>query len=323
MEKINNFNIKLMPSELIYSASSDKTLLESAFESGLVLEHSCKNGACRVCEAICISPESSDEKTILSCQFKPSSDLVIYAEYFPELVDIELITSPAKVNKVVFSTADIMVLIFRLPPKKIFKYLPGQYVDLKYQGITRSYSIASIPNKENFLELHIKRVESGVMSEKIFSPISINQLVQLEGPKGTFFFRNIMTGPVICIATGTGFAPIKSMISQLIEMNQLERPIYIYWGNRCSNLFYDRNIVEKWTSENPSITGVFCLSRSELDWDGRIGYVQDCVLQDSIDLRDAEVYACGSVDMINSAKDIMVKAGLDGKNFYSDAFVAS
>lgn len=319
------YTITLHPSGTVFEGDSSKSILDSAVEAGIALEHSCKTGSCGVCEARVISSECNelDGGVLLTCQTMPSCSLTLEAEYFPELANIKCLTAPAKVNSILYKNENVISLVLRPPPRVKFDFLPGQYLDLKYQGITRSYSIASIPNRENTIELHFKRVLGGQMSEKIFSLIKENQLLQVEGPKGTFFFHNKKTGPIIFIATGTGFAPIKAMVSQLIQGQQLDRPIYIYWGNRSSDLFYDEQILLDWSERFDSIKVEFCLSKVEENCVGRIGYVQNCVLEDSVSLSDAEVYACGSIEMIDSAKSSLVNAGLDRDSFYSDAFVAS
>jgi CDP-4-dehydro-6-deoxyglucose reductase len=325
MVDIKKHQITLLPSGVMFESSSDKTILDSALEAGVVLEHSCKTGTCGVCEARVVLGEVDglNKKVLLTCQEMPSCDLTLHAEYFPELANIKCLTSPAKVSSILYKSESIISLELRLPPKIKFDFLPGQYLELKHQGITRSYSIASIPNRKNTIELHFKRVLGGKMSEKIFSPIKDDQLVQVEGPKGTFFLHNKKTGPVVFIATGTGFAPIKAMVSQLIQSQQLDRPIYIYWGNRSSEFFYDEHVLSDWCGRFDSIKVELCLSKKEENWLGRIGYVQNCLMEDEFCLCDAEVYACGSIEMIESAKSLLIDAGLDRDSFYSDAFVAS
>jgi len=318
------YTVTLQPSGVVFEGDSESTILDSAVSAGIVLEHSCKTGVCGVCEAQVFSGDGQTElSVVLTCQHKPTSDMNLKAEYFPELDTIKCMTFPAKVSQVLLKAENIMVLKLRYPPKSKFSFLPGQYIDLKYQGVTRSYSLASIPNEENTIELHFKRVERGEMSEKIFAPIAENQLLQLEGPKGTFFLRDKKAGPIIFIATGTGYAPVKSMVSDFIQKQQFDRPIYVYWGNRSSNLFYDKQQLLEWANNIEILNAELCLSRSDIGWTGRIGYVQDCVLEDGISLSDAEVYACGSIEMIESAKSSLIGAGLDKDSFYSDAFVAS
>jgi len=324
MSKQNKYEIKVVPSGIEYFSDEGETLLESAINHNIHLEHSCKNGTCGVCEVTILEGSNMDGlDVVLSCQHIPTRDMVIRAHYFPELGTIITKTCPAKINSLEFRCQNIAVLQLRMPPTTEFNFLPGQYLDVKYQGVSRSYSIASIPNDKNTLELHLKKVENGAMSTKIFAPIKTNQLVQVEGPKGTFFLRNKMTGPIIFIATGTGFAPVKAMLSQLINEQRFDRPVYIYWGNRTSDLFYDQNLLLAWEDKYDFINVALCLSKTEDKWLGRIGYVQNCVLEDKLALENAEVYACGSIDMISSAKKRLVNAGLNSEHFYSDAFVAS
>ncbi|RYC47822.1 CDP-6-deoxy-delta-3,4-glucoseen reductase [Pectobacterium zantedeschiae] len=314
--------IKLMPSGVVFECGSEKTILDAAIDQGIVLEHSCKNGSCNACEAHILSPQGEILTTILTCQVKPDCDMTLEAEYYPELANIKSKTAPCKVDSIEYPHEDIVIITLRLPPTANLIFLPGQYLDLKYQGITRSYSIASIPKNNSKIELHLKRVENGAMSSKVFSNLSANQLMQLEGPKGTFFYRNNeSSGPIIFLATGTGFAPIKSIVTDLLN-NGVQRDIYIYWGNRKSSLFYDPS-VELWESQHANVKCNLVLSQPEEGWNGRYGYVQEFVIADIGDLNTASVYACGSQSMIESAKALLIEKGLPTANFYSDAFVVS
>ena len=319
--------ITLIPSEASFEASSDLSLLDSALKSKVVLPYSCNNGTCGTCEVEVLG-ESNElkSKKVLSCQFKPESDLRVRADYFPELESINVITSPSKVNQYSSPAHDIAVLSLRLPPRVKFDFLPGQYIDLKFQGISRSYSIASLPTNENIIELHLKNIPDGAMSSKIFKPVIPNQLMQIEGPKGTFFLRGRDSGDIVFLATGTGFAPVKSMVSQLI-VDGFSGKIFIYWGNRTKDLFYDDSPNE-WQKKHDNIVYEPCLSQPDKEWDKYEGYIQNRVLEDVLesalyDLTNVDVYACGSNSMILSAKEVLIKAGLKNDNFYSDAFVAS
>jgi len=327
MENDSLNTITLIPSGVAFDAPSSVSLLESALKANIALSYSCNNGSCNTCEAEVIDgPQDLIGKTILTCQFKPEYELTIKVDHFPELESIKKITSPCKINDFHSPTNDIAVLSIRLPPKVKFDFLPGQYIDLKLQGVSRSYSLASLPNDDNVIELHLKNVLDGEMSSKIFEPVKLNQLMQLEGPKGTFFLRGNNQGAIVFLATGTGFAPVKAMVLQLIKESST-KPIYIYWGNRYKELFYDY-LPETWQSELKNVTYFPCLSKHDSNWAGRDGYIQDWVLNDALseglfDLATAEIYACGSNGMIQDAKDKLVGAGLKRKHFHSDAFVAS
>lgn len=322
MDEMKKNIVKLHPSGVVLEGNSETTILDTALSLGVSLNHGCKNGTCGVCRARVLAENGEIITEVLACQYYPTSDVILEIDYLPELDSIRCITSPAKVDSILQQTETIIVLSLRLPPQNAFKYLAGQYIDLTLQGVTRSYSIASAPVNDNKLELHFKRVIGGEMSDNIFSPVRKNQLLQIEGPKGTFFFRNNKMGPIIFLVTGTGFAPAKAIISELILQKKLDRPIYIYWGNRNSELFYD-DAPLLWNKELSNVSVYLCLSKEESGWLGRRGHVQDCFLADGICLDQAEVYACGSIEMIESAKSLLIGAGLDRDGFYSDAFVAS
>lgn len=327
MDNTPLYVITLVPSGVSFEASSNLSLLDSALKSNVVIPYSCNNGSCNTCEVeVFDEKDGLNGKKVLSCQFKPERNLKVKADYFPELELIQVITSPSKVSEYYSPVDEIAILTLRLPPKINFDFLPGQYIDLKFQGVSRSYSVASLPNKENIIELHIKKVPDGEMSSKIFKPISSNQLMQIEGPKGTFFLRGRQVKTVVFLATGTGFAPVKSMVLQLIE-NGYSGSIFIYWGNRTKDLYYDDSPSE-WQKKHDNIVYKPCLSQLDESWNEYEGYIQDCVIEDALELNlynlvDVDVYACGSSSMILAAKEKLVKAGLKSDNFYSDAFIAS
>ncbi|MCW8354487.1 hypothetical protein N5P32_00590 [Marinomonas pontica] len=136
------------------------------------------------------------------------------------------------------------------------------------------------------------------------------------------FERNKNTGPLIFLATGTGFAPVKSLVESILSRGNLTRKVYVYWGNRSADLFYAQSQLAEW-SDNPNVMVQLCLSKAAPEWSGRKGYVHHCLLEDGVPLENAEVYAYGSIAMIDSARECLIEACLNPNNFYSDAFVAS
>lgn len=205
------YKIEVLPAGVHYQ--SEDNLLDDALSQNIPLEHSCKTGDCGACSAEIITGNVENvhgnvvtQGEILTCQSKALSDVVLKANYYPELVDIKQQTIPCKVANVIRVTDDIIILKFRFPPTVKFDYLPGQYVDLSYKGIKRSYSIANAKLDSKELELHIRKVPNGQMSELIFGDVQLNQLMRMEGPKGTFFVRN-NNKPLLLLATGTGIAP--------------------------------------------------------------------------------------------------------------------
>ncbi len=250
---------------------SDKNLLEDAISQSIPLEHSCKTGDCGACSVEVLSGsievntgEVVDSGNILTCQSKALSDAVIKANYFPELINIKQQTLPCKVASFEYVTEGIVVIKFRFPPTARFDYLPGQYVDLNFKGVKRSYSIANAKEKNQVLELHIRKVENGQMSGLIFGELKEDQLMRIEGPKGTFFIRDNVR-PLILVAGGTGIAPVKAILEELINRED-PRDVYIYWGMPSSEGFYLESL-DIFSKEKSNIHFIPVLSGEE-DWKG-------------------------------------------------------
>jgi CDP-4-dehydro-6-deoxyglucose reductase len=304
---------------------SEENLLDDAISQHVPLEHSCRTGDCGVCSAEVISGSVENEDgeviscgKVLTCQSKPLSDVVLQANYYPELVNIEVKTIPCKVNSFTLATDDIIVIKLRMPPTAKFDYLPGQYIDLSFKGVKRSYSIANAKGSGNELELHIRKVENGAMSDILFNQLKTNQLMRLEGPKGTFFVREDET-PIIFMATGTGIAPVKAMVEKLIADGD-KRKVDIYWGMQ----FYKEIYASEFKAliaqhDNISLTPVLSRELSTSDEYCK-GYIQHAVADDFETLTNVTVYACGSLKMIEDAKNLLTSRGLPEESFHSDAF---
>ncbi|TKF23456.1 2Fe-2S iron-sulfur cluster binding domain-containing protein [Vibrio genomosp. F6] len=316
------YNIEIQPAGVSYK--SEENLLEDALSNSLPLEHSCKTGDCGVCSAEVLSGSIENEDgyivtsgQILTCQSKAQSDAILKAHYYPELAHIKQQTVPCKVVSVEYPTDDIVILTFRFPPTAKFDYLSGQYVDLSYKGIKRSYSIANAKKETKEIELHIRKVSDGKMSDALFGQVKENQLMRMEGPKGTFFVKS-NTKPLVLIATGTGIAPVKAVVEDLVE-KQDPRDIHIYWGMQYKNELYCEALIDL-VEQHQNIKFTAALSREESEGTFYKGYVQEAVMRDFKSLIEYEVYACGSVSMINQAKDLFINNQLPSESFFSDAF---
>lgn len=319
--------IKVLPSAVCFESIENATVLDAALTAGVTLEHSCRNGSCGLCASKIIQGEVLDHnsqvlgrgQTFLTCQCRSHSDeLIIESEYYPELSKVSRKIVPCKVSSVEVD-ADFLVIKFRLPPTANFVFLPGQYINLTYQGISRSYSIANADCKDG-IELHIRRVPDGVMSSLLFSEIKLDTLMRIDGPIGTFFVRE-SNDPIIFLAGGTGFAPVKSMVEALISSHS-SRKVCIYWGMNSGKDFYSQ-LPNEWAEKFDNITFIPVVSGIDAEWDGRTGLVHHAVLQDFQEMTDYCVYACGSPHMIAAAKEDFVKVGLSEKKFFSDAFTVS
>ena len=316
------YKINVQPADVYFQ--SDKVLLGDALSQGVPLEHSCKTGTCGVCSAEVISGEIINEDgrvvttgTILTCQSKASSDAALKIRYHPELIGLKIKTLPCKVSSFEFVTNDIIVIKLRFPPTVNFDYLPGQYVDLSFKGIKRSYSIANANKVSMGLELHIRKVENGLMSDALFSEIENGLLMRIEGPKGTFFIRK-GEKPLILVAGGTGIAPIKAMVEDLIAKED-KRDIHIYWGMNSLDNFYLQELT-KFSEKKDNLHYIPVLSGNN-SWDGRSGFVHEAVCEDFLFMDDFHVYVCGSPIMINKAKVAFKNKGLPDNQFLSDAFI--
>ncbi|MFJ4343855.1 FAD-binding oxidoreductase [Pseudomonas sp. NPDC089401] len=317
-----------------FSSESGTSLLDSAKAAGLTLEYSCRTGRCGVCKTtvVCGETEALREETsltaeeraagmILTCCRHATSDVEIDAEDLGALGNIVVKTVPCRIDSITRLADNVVEVVLRVPPTGKLDYLPGQYLDVIGEGgLRRSYSIANAQREDGKLELQIREVEQGMMSQYWFGTAKHNDLLRLEGPLGTFCLRDTEAGTIVFLATGTGIAPVKAMLEQLLGNPELAagKKIHIYWGGRHPGDIY-------WTPQLEGLNAEFIpvLSRPHPDWPGRTGYVQKALLDDGIELADAVIYACGSEDMIHSARSALTDAGLPAKHFYSDAFVSS
>ncbi|PYC22956.1 FAD-binding oxidoreductase [Pseudomonas mosselii] len=318
----------------VFSSESGTSLLDSARAAGITLEYSCRTGRCGVCKTRVVRGETealreetslnTEERAagmILTCCRHAVSDVEIDAEDLGALGDIVVKTVPCRIDRLTRLTDNVIEVVLRVPPTGKLTYLPGQYLDVIGEGgLRRSYSIANAQREDGKLELQIREVAQGLMSQYWFGSAKHNDLLRLEGPLGTFCLRDKEASTIVFLATGTGIAPVKAMLEQLLDNPELaaSKKIYIYWGGRTPGDIY-------WTPQLEGLNAEFIpvLSRANGDWHGRTGYVQKALLDDGIELTDAVIYACGSEDMIHSAREALTAAGLPAKHFYSDAFVSS
>ncbi len=318
--------VNILPAGIEFNATNEQTVLEAALSQGFFLGHSCKKGTCGTCKAEIVSGQLINDAgqmmthgDIFTCAARALSDVVLKAKYFPELAHIECKILPCKVASCIMVAEDILWLTLRLPPQTEFTYLPGQYIDLLHNGLQRSYSIANFANRADGLELHIRLLPEGQLSRQL-QLVNNNQLLRMEGPKGTFFVKKA-NNPLLFIAGGTGFAPIKAMIEQLIAAED-QRDIHLYWGMTHSSRFYCHSAMQ-WARQYKHIRYVPVVSGTDDAWQGVRGWVHEAVLADFTDLTDYHVYACGAAVMLEAVEDSLVNIGLHRDNFFKDTFVPS
>lgn len=314
-----------------FQCSQDETLIDGAKKVGIILQHSCLTGRCSSCKVLVKSGlsesktfelglNSSDKEKgyILSCVRKPKSDMYIQAEDLSDYGINNSKTIPAKISLIELVTEDILKVTLRFPPNQSLEFISGQYADIIKGGIKRSYSIAN--NDSSCLEFFIKKYPGGVLSNYWFNEAKINDLLRVEGPKGTFFLRKISNYKnIIFMATGTGIAPIKSILESISNTPEKFNNVnlYLFWGAKYfKDLFW-----------NPDILGLninyFPVLSVEKKVSTEIGHIQEALLRNNIALNESVVYACGSEKMINDSQMLLTQNGLQSESFYSDAFVSS
>ncbi len=329
-----SFKIKVLPSRHEFNAEADETILDAALRSGLAFPYGCRGGACGACVGKVVSGEFSygDEEPMalseeeaavgmsLFCLARPTSDITIEIHEVGAVEEIPVKLLEAKVARLQRLKDDVMALFLELPNNERMQYLAGQYVDfIMEDGRKRAFSIANAPHHDELLEFHIRRISGGEFTERVFTEMKEGEVVQIEGPKGSFFLREDSERPIIMLATGTGYGPIKGIIEHMVA-EQSSRPVYLYWGARHRDDLYADSEIRSWVEKFPNIHYRPVLSEPDGDWTGRTGYVQDAAVADFEDISGFEVYACGHPAMVYSAKDALVSKGVAPEHCYSDAF---
>lgn len=333
MAQTPSFTIQL-GSGKTFRANADETILEAALRQNVALVYGCKNGACSVCKGKLISGKiddsmmragilSEDETKagmILLCSTKALSDLVLEAKESDAAPAIK--TLPARIEQIE-RIHDVAILKLKLPASERFVFKAGQYIDiLMKDGNARSFSIANSPHDAASLELHIRHLRGGSFSEYVFNHLKEKEIIRFKGPMGSFTIDEQNQSPTILLASGTGFAPIQSIVEYLNYLSD-SRPLTLYWGARNLSELYFHEKALNWTKTRPNFHYIPVLSEPEASdhWTGRVGLVHEAVLQDFESLASFEVYACGAPVMVEAAfNDFTKMRGLNAEQFHSDAF---
>jgi CDP-4-dehydro-6-deoxyglucose reductase len=329
-------HVTIRPSNHVFSVADDETILDAALREGHVIAYGCRNGACGTCKGTVVSGSvdygehqqsalTDAEKRqglALFCQAKPRGDVVIECREVGAVDGIQIKTLPCRVQKIERVAADIMVLYLKLPASERLQFLAGQYIDvLMKDGSRRSLSMANAPHDDEFLQLHLRNY-GGPFSQHVFSTMKVREILRFEGPFGTFFLRDDSDKPIVLLASGTGFAPVKSLVEHAFH-TRVKRPMALYWGARVRADLYMNDLPEAWARAHANFKYVPVLSEPSADdnWSGRPGLVHHAVMQDLPDLSGYQVYACGAPAMVEAAhRDFTTRCGLPEDEFFSDAF---
>jgi len=332
------FQVTVSPSGHQFICNDNETILAAALRANVGLPHGCKNGACGACKGKIVTGQTvlgkHQEKTLtaeetaqgmsLFCCATPLSDITI------EVREVDAGEFPSKklpirIAKIEKLSDDVILLCLQLPATEKFAFRAGQYIEfLLRDGKRRSYSMANAPHMSDQISLHIRHMPGGLFTDQVFSTLKERDILRIEGPQGTFFLREDSNKPIILLASGTGFAPIKAIVEHAFEQNS-NRPMTLYWGGRRPADLYMHQLCLDWAASHANFSYVPVVSDAipEDQWTGRSGFVHQAVLDDFNDLSGMQVYACGAPIVVDSAKrDFSARAGLPVDEFYADAFIS-
>ena len=340
-----SYQVELKTSGKTFSVEADETVLEAALRQSINLPYGCKNGACGSCKGrlltgkithgdhsqSALSPADETAGATLLCCAHPQTDLLIEVREVQGGGDIPVRKVPCRINTIKFASDDVAILQLQLPASERFQFLAGQYLEfLLKDNKRRAYSIASAPHEEGSLELHIRHLPGGLFTDPLFGQtadgkqIKEKDILRFEGPLGSFFLREDSKKPIIFLASGTGFAPIKAMLTS-IQNKKIDREIHFYWGGRRPKDLYMDSLCQEFTHTIPGFHYIPVISEAlpEDAWQGRTGFVHRAVMHDFSDLSSYQVYACGAPIVIAAARtDFVKECRLPEEEFFADSFTS-
>lgn len=338
-----SLTVTLKPAERSFTVERDERILAAAIRQGIGLPYGCRDGACGSCKSRLLEGRvihgahqqkalSSDEEAagfILTCCATPQTDCTVEARSVPGAGDFPILKLPSRVLSIAKPTDDVAVLKLQLPANQNLQYRAGQYVEfILRDGARRSYSMANAPHQLGTppaIELHIRHMPGGKFTDHVFGAMKEKDILRVEGPFGSFFLREASDKPMVLLASGTGFAPIKALIEHM-EFKGITRPAVLYWGCRSKADLYLHDWAEAAAARLPHLRYVPVLSEPKTgdSWTGRTGFVHQAVMADLPDLSGHQVYACGAPVMVESAqRDFIAQCGLPEDEFFADSFTSA
>ncbi len=337
-----SFTITLTPAQRSFTVDVDEAMLPAAIRQGVGLPYGCRDGACGSCKSKLIegrvvhgphqhkalSVAEEEAGYILTCCAVPQTDCVVEARSVPGAGEYPVLKMPARVMSIARPAADVAVVKLQLPANQNLQYRAGQYVEfILRDGKRRSYSMANAPHalgSPPAIELHIRHMPGGTFTDHVFTAMKERDILRMEGAFGSFFLREDSTKPIVLLASGTGFAPIKAIV-QHIQHKGIARPVVLYWGARRLRDLYQHDWCLQAAAEMPNLRYVPVLSEAapEDAWGGRTGFVHQAVMADLPDLSGHQVYACGAPVMVEATqRDFVAQCALPADEFYADAFTS-
>ncbi len=334
-----SFAISVQPSGIQFQAQAGESLLAAGIRQGIGLPYGCKDGACGSCKCKLVSGQvqqsnfqrkalSEDEEAqgfVLTCSASAMSDITLESRQVTPAGALPVKKMPTRVSSLVRKTDDVVVMQLQLPANDTFVYRAGQYVEfILRDGARRSYSMANAPSHGPGVELHVRHMPGGRFTDLVFGSMKEKDILRIEGPMGSFFLREESEKPMVFLASGTGFAPLKALLEHMQHCG-ITRPVTLYWGGRRPADLYMDDWVQAQCAAMPHMHYVPVVSDAlpEDAWQGRTGFVHRAVLEDFPDLSGHQVYACGAPVVVDSARrDFCAQAGLPADEFFADAFTS-
>ena len=336
------FTVTVQPSGRSFNVSRDEPILSAAIREGIGLPYGCKDGACGSCksrllegrvihgahQSKALSADEAEAGWTLTCCAAAQTDVVIESRTVAGAGEHPIRKMPVRVSRIDRPAPDVAVLTLQLPANGALQYHAGQYIEfILRDNLRRSYSMANAPHTQGdkpWIELHLRHMPGGLFTDSVFGAMKERDILRIEGPFGSFFLREESTAPIVLLASGTGFAPIKAIIEQL-QFKASQRRTVLYWGCRSRADLYLHDWAVEADAQMPNLHYIPVLSepRPEDEWTGRTGFVHQAVMHDLPDLSRHQVYACGAPIMVESAQhDFTLKCGLPSDEFYADSFTS-
>ena len=325
-----SFEIRIAGADVRFACEPGQNILDAALKAGIEMPYSCRKGVCGNCaggvsagEVACPPTDVVAAGEHLYCQCVPLGDVEIVPASWHRFDPAARKSFSAKVYRNTLVADDVSLLVLRLPAGQRARFMAGQYLQVALpDGSRRAYSLANPPHESDTLQLHIRHVQGGKFTQ-IVPQLKAGDELQVELPFGSFELKEDTSAPMLCVVGGTGFAPVKSLLDDMLKKG-IRRPVTLIWGGRNKAGLYQMAAVERWQKLWPGFSFIAAVEDAD---DAQLlggfqGRVDDAVRARVSSLAGHEVYCCGAPAMVAAVKKACVEErGLDARHFFSDVFV--
>lgn len=317
-----SYQVHIKDTEYKFNLTDNISILEAAISQGINLPYGCRNGDCGGCKCNVSSGVLMDDNghkieslnDVLLCQSFANSDIVLDIPGFDNSIKIRnYLAKIIKLDK----HNNTAIMQIQIPNTQTFNHLPGQFIEINAAGVTRSYSIANIANDNKIIELHIRHYLNGFFSTKVWNDYKVGSVIKFKAPLGNFTLQSTQN-PLLMVCTGTGFAPINSLLQHMLQIGST-RSVHLIWGNYEEDDFYCLDYLEQYKKLNLKLS--LCANKVQDVTTFSSLLVTQVVSQEYNDLSNYEVYACGNPNMINDIRNLTTnELNLNKNNFFCDSF---